>query len=48
MGHGLRASLSAAWAREPGSEHYFEVRADCLRALGVPDAEIPAANAGVG
>lgn len=43
----LQSKLLRAWRSEPGADAYFKVRAECLRVLGVPDAEIPELNAGV-
>lgn len=42
----LQRRLLRAWRVEPGSEPYFKIRAECLRALGVPDAEVAGLNAG--
>lgn len=44
----LRSALTRAWRNDFGSDDYFAARADCLKALGVPEAEIPGLNAGQG
>jgi hypothetical protein len=43
----LQSRLLRAWRDEPGSDPYFTVRAECLRALGIPDADVAEMNAGV-
>jgi hypothetical protein len=46
IGYDRRARLARAWARYPGTDEYFRARAECLRALGVPEDEIAELNAG--
>lgn len=43
----LRRELWFEYRRHFGEDSYFEARAECLAALGVPDEEIAGANAGV-
>jgi hypothetical protein len=43
----LRSRLWSEWRDNPGEDSYFEVRADCLRALGVPEDQVAEENAGV-
>lgn len=43
----LRYALEREWRRNPGEDSYFQARAACLRALGVPENQIANANAGV-
>lgn len=42
-----QARLTRLWAREPGSDEYFEARADCLRALGVNEGDVADLNGGI-
>lgn len=44
----MQMELNRWWRHAPGSLGYWEARADCLHALGVPDNEIPGINAGEG
>lgn len=44
----LQRTLLREWRDHPGDDSYFEARAGCLSALGIPDEEIAAMNAGVG
>lgn len=43
----LRTRLTREYSNHFGETSYFEARAACLRALGVPEDEIPPMNAGV-
>jgi hypothetical protein len=43
----LQLALLREFSRRFGEVSYFAARADCLRALGVAESEIPAINAGV-
>ena len=45
--HHLRSQLWREYSRAFGEDRYWEVRAACLRALGVPESEIANENAGV-
>lgn len=44
----LRGRLLREYAECFGERSYFEARAECLSALGVPDEEIPDLNGGIG
>jgi hypothetical protein len=43
----IRDRLNAEYSENFGERSYFEARAACLRALGVPEQELAAANGGV-
>lgn len=43
----LRARLLREYSNNFGEASYYEARAACLRALGVPESEISSMNAGV-
>jgi hypothetical protein len=43
----LRSRLLNEYQNNFGERSYFEARAACLRALGVPEDEISSVNAGV-
>ncbi len=45
--HVLRSRLWREWDENAGEDSYFEVRAECLAALGVPVEEIAGANGGM-
>lgn len=44
----LRVDLGHCYRNAPFERRYWEVRARCLHALGVPVEDIPGENAGVG
>lgn len=43
----LRTRLTREYSNHFGETSYFEARGACLRALGVPEDEIPPINAGI-
>lgn len=43
----LRLELTRAWRDLPGTTRYFKIRARCLRALGVAEADVAEANGGI-
>lgn len=43
----LQTRLVGEWQRNPGEDSYFAARADCLRALGVPDDRVADLNGGL-
>lgn len=43
----VQMPLLRLWRDSPGSDEYFAARADCLRALGVPEADVADLNGGV-
>jgi hypothetical protein len=47
ISHLTQMRLHRAYRQDFGSESYFEARAACLREIGISEAEIADANAGV-